>query len=285
VNYPYDRDAVAEDLGMAPPIESSLDAVSDRDFAMDLAHACTVAGVHLSRFGGELVLWSTREFGFARLPEGYSSGSSIMPQKRNPDAAEIVRGKAHALAAGYAALAGLAAGLPLGYSKDLQDDKPPVMAAVETLDLLLRVATGVAAGVEFDRGRMREAALDPGLYAVDLADDLVATGVPFRQAHEAVGTLMRHLADHPRVALRSLGSRDLAVISPHLAGLDPASVLDPARSLARRRSVGSPSRASMKELLAVAGRRIEAARRELTPRTRSTATGPAPGGRTASRAR
>ena len=256
VNYPYDRARVADALGLAPPVESSLDAVSDRDFALDLAHACAVTGLHLSRFGGELVLWSSREFAFAQLPEEFSSGSSIMPQKRNPDAAEILRGKASGLAAEWSALAGLAAGLPLGYSKDLQDDKPPVMRAARTLALLLRVAMGVAAGTTFDRARLLAAALDPGLYAVDLADDLVARGVPFRQAHEAVGRLMRHLADHPDADVRTFTAKQLEAISKDLAALHPAETMDPARSIARHVSAGGPSPASMKALLATAARGI-----------------------------
>lgn len=263
VNYPYDRDAVAGALDMAPPIPSSLDAVSDRDFAMDFLYACAACATHLSRLGAEWVLWSTQEFGFMDLPEAFCSGSSIMPQKQNPDAAELLRGKAAGVVGDLSAMLNLVSGLPLGYSKDLQDDKPPVIRAAWSLRLTLDVATGIASDARFHGDRMGEAAADPGLYAVDMADELVARGVPFRRAHEAVGKLMRHLSEDPSLDPRTMTRTAIRKVSSHLLKLDFGEILDPARSVERHCSPGGPSRASMKKLLSDVTKQIRSLKRKL----------------------
>lgn len=263
VNYPYDRNAVAGALDMAPPIPSSLDAVSDRDFATDFLYACASCATHLSRLGGEWVLWSTREFGFMDLPEEYCSGSSIMPQKQNPDAAELLRGKAAGVVGDLSALFNLVSGLPLGYSKDLQDDKPPVIRAAWTLRLTLDVAKGIASGARFHTDRMARAATDPGLYAVDMADELVAQGVPFRRAHEAVGKLMRHLAEPLSPDPRTMTRAAVRKVSSHLLKLDFGEILDPDRSVERHRSPGGPSRESMKKLLSDVSKQVRSMKRKL----------------------
>jgi len=263
VAYPYDRDAVARALGMEPPIESSLDAVSDRDFAWDLLYACAACAGHLSRLGAEWVLWASSEFHFVAIPEAFSSGSSIMPQKRNPDSAELLRGLAPAVIADLAGLLNLASRLPLGYAKDLQGDKAPVMRSVQALVLALRVAGGMVAGTVFHRARMREAAADPGLYATDLADALVAQGVPFREAHEVVGRLMREVERH---GVRALDRARAARVHPALGGLDLERLISAEASIERRESPGGPSAASMNRLIARVSREI---RRRWRPAPRS----------------
>ena len=191
LNWDIDRDALAADLGFERPYPNSLDAVSNRDFALDYLSAASICAMHLSRLGGEIVLWSSQEFGFCELPDSFASGSSIMPQKKNPDAAELLRGKAPRIAASLQSLLGTMHALPLAYSKDLQEDKEPLFTAVDELELCLAAATGMLAGIHFNRGRLADAAADEMLAATDLADALVQQGVPFREAHGLVGGLVR----------------------------------------------------------------------------------------------
>jgi argininosuccinate lyase len=181
-------------LGLpAPPgqLRNSIDAVADRDFALDYLYAAAMLFQHLSRFGEEIVLWSTSEFGFARLPETAATGSSMMPQKLNPDVAELVRGKAGTAIGRLAGLLATVKGLPLAYDRDLQEDKPPVFAARRDVRLALQAMTVLVSGLEVDRERLAAAAADPLLLATDLAEDLVKGGVPFREAHEQVAASVR----------------------------------------------------------------------------------------------
>ena len=186
--FDVDRKQLARDLGFAAVSENSVDAVSDRDWAARLLFAAALAGVHLSQLAEDLVVFSSAEFGFARLGDGFSTGSSLMPQKRNPDAAELVRGRSGRLVGNLNTLLVVLKGLPTGYNRDLQEDKEAVFDSVDTLALSLRVTAGALAGLSFSRGRM-EAALDAGLLATDLADHLVRRGVPFRESHHAVAAL------------------------------------------------------------------------------------------------
>ena len=195
LNWEIDREAVAEELGFAGVVENSIDGVSNRDFALDYLSAAATCATHLSRIGAEIVLWSTSEFGFCRPAEEFSSGSSIMPQKMNPDAAELLRAKAPRVVADHTALAGVLHGLPLAYSKDLQEDKEPLFDAVDTVELSLRALAGMLPGIEFDRDRMAAAAADEMTAATDVADLLVRRGLPFREAHAVVGGLVRHAID------------------------------------------------------------------------------------------
>jgi argininosuccinate lyase len=195
VNWDIDRDALAADLGFARPSANSLDAVSNRDFALDYLSAASICAMHLSRLGAEIVLWSSQEFGFAELPDSFASGSSIMPQKKNPDAAELLRGKAPRISAAFSSLLGTLHALPLAYSKDLQEDKEPLFDAIDNLELCLAAATGMLAGISFDRERLAAAAEDEMLAATDLADALVKEGVPFREAHGLVGGLVKAAVD------------------------------------------------------------------------------------------
>ena len=195
LNWDVDRDALAADLGFERPYANSLDAVSNRDFALDYLSAASICAMHLSRLGAEIVLWSSQEFGFCELPDSFSSGSSIMPQKKNPDAAELLRGKAPRIAASFQSLLGTMHALPLAYSKDLQEDKEPLFDAIDNLELCLAVATGMLGGISFNRDRLAAAAGDEMLAATDLADALVQEGVPFREAHGLVGGLVKAAVD------------------------------------------------------------------------------------------
>ena len=196
LNWPLDRDTVAAELGFDALVENSIDAVSNRDFALDYLAAATTCATHLSRIGAEIVLWSSDEFGFCRPGEDYSSGSSIMPQKMNPDAAELLRAKAPRVQASFSTLIGILHGLPLAYSKDLQEDKEALFDAVDTIELCLQALDGMLAGISFDRERMAAAAADDLAAATDVADLLVRRGMPFREAHGVVGGLVRHALEH-----------------------------------------------------------------------------------------
>ena len=195
VNWELDRPALAAELGFDRVVENSIDGVSNRDFALDYLAAAATCATHLSRIGSEIVLWSTSEFGFCRPAEEFSSGSSIMPQKMNPDAAELLRAKAPRVVAALTTLTGVMHGLPLAYSKDLQEDKEPLFDAADTIELCLRALDGMLPGIAFDHERMAAAAADEMAAATDVADLLVRRGLPFREAHGVVGGLVRHALD------------------------------------------------------------------------------------------
>ena len=230
---PLDPPGAARRLGFAAVFDNSLDAVSDRDFAADALYALAVLGVHLSRIGEELVLWASTEVGFVVIDDGYATGSSMMPQKRNPDVAELARGKAGRLVGHLTGLLTTLKGLPLTYNKDLQEDKEPLFDAVDTARLVLVALEGMVATAAFDTERMAEAASAPELAATDLAEWLVGRGTAFRDAHAAVGELVRRAA---------AGEASLAelVAADRRLGPEAAALLDPARSLARRNTHGGP---------------------------------------------
>jgi len=237
---PIDREHVAKALGFDGVTTSSLDAVGDRDFAIEIVAACALAQVHLSRLGEELVLWTTSEFGFAKIGEAYCSGSSLMPQKMNPDLAELVRAKAGRVIGSWVTLVTVVKGLPLAYNKDLQETQEPLYDAVETLDASLTVARGMIASLVFDTARMREA-IDKGyLVATEVADYLVTKGVPFREAHDIAGHLVRVAVDRG-VELAALSLAELRAAHP---AFDPdlADWLDPVRAVDRRDLPGGPAR-------------------------------------------
>ena len=202
--FPIDRDATARALGFARPTANSLDAVSDRDFALDYLAAAAQCSLHLSRLAEELILWASQPFGFVRLPDALSTGSSIMPQKKNPDAAELVRGHSGRIVGALTSLTVTMKGLPLAYSKDMQNDKPPVFEAAGLLDLSLAAMTGMIAESSFDTARMRAAAEAGFATATDLADWLVReAGIPFREAHHITGAAVK-LAESRGQALDQL---------------------------------------------------------------------------------
>lgn len=210
--FPIDRDALAADLGFTGVTENSLDAISDRDFLADLLYAGALTGVHLSRVAEDLVLFSSAEFGFVRLSDGFSTGSSLMPQKRNPDVAELTRGKSGRLVGNLTGLLTLLKGLPTGYNRDLQEDKSLAFDTVDTLRLVLPALAGAVATAQFRPDRIRER-LDSQLWATDLADYLVHRGVPFRRSHEAIGRIVR-LAEERAVGLQDLTVEDYRSIHP-----------------------------------------------------------------------
>jgi argininosuccinate lyase len=195
VNWNTSRAHVARELGFDSVAENSLDAVSNRDFVLDYLGAASICAMHLSRLGAELVLWSSEEFGFLELGDSFTSGSSIMPQKKNPDAAELLRAKAPRIAGHFGALLGVLHALPLAYNKDMQEDKEHLFDAVDTLELCLEAATGMLATASFRRERLAQAASDEFLAATDIADLLVRKGMPFRESHGVVAGLVRHALD------------------------------------------------------------------------------------------
>jgi argininosuccinate lyase len=209
VNFATDRGAVARALGFDAVAENSVDAVSNRDFVLDYLAAAATCATHLSRLGAELVLWSSSEFGFVELSDAWSSGSSIMPQKKNPDAAELLRAKAPRIAGHLVALHGVLHGLPLTYNKDLQEDKEGLFDTIDTLELCLTAAAGMLRGARFDRERLLDAAADEFLAATDVADLLVRKGLPFREAHGVVAGLVR-TAVEKGVSLSDLSPEELA---------------------------------------------------------------------------
>ena len=230
-------------------LQNSLDAVSDRDFALDLLYACAVLGVHLSRLGEEWVLWTSAEFGFARLDDAYSSGSSIMPQKKNPDAYELMRGKAGRLVGNLNALLITLKSLPLGYSKDLQEDKEPLFDSVDSILAMLAVLPEMLRTSSFDGRRMREAA-DGFALATELADFLAARGVPFREAHRVVGQLVKR-CEEQGISFEEVSTEELVSAHPALVDL-PQDLLTPGGSVANKHSPGSTAPNSVEEQLRLA---------------------------------
>jgi argininosuccinate lyase len=188
--YPLDREATAAELGFDGVTANSLDAVGDRDFVVETLAAVALGMVHLSRLAVEIVWWSNPRFGFVRVADAYSTGSSMMPNKRNPDPAELIRGRTARASAALMALLGILKGLPLGYQRDLQEDKPPLFGAVASFEASLGVLAGLIATLAVDRDRMADAAADGYTTATTLADALVRRGVPFRAAHHIVGGLV-----------------------------------------------------------------------------------------------
>jgi argininosuccinate lyase len=240
VNFDTDRGSVAAELGFERVAPNSIDAVSNRDFVLDYLGAAATCATHLSRLGGELVLWSTEEFGFVELPDAWTSGSSIMPQKKNPDAAELLRAKAPRIVAHLGALHGVMHALPLTYNKDLQEDKEHLFDAVDTLALCLAAATGMIAGARFRRERMAAAAADELIAATDLADLLVKRGTPFRAAHGVVAGLVREAVD---------SGRSLTEVAVAALGPDVAQVLERSSWLESKVSEGGTALARVREQL------------------------------------
>ncbi|HEY2160374.1 MAG TPA: argininosuccinate lyase [Solirubrobacteraceae bacterium] len=215
VNFDTDRGMIARELGFSGVAENSIDAVSNRDFVLDFLAAAATCATHLSRLGAEIVLWSSEEFGFCEVSDAWASGSSIMPQKKNPDAAELLRAKAPRIAAHLVALHGVMHGLPLTYNKDMQEDKEHLFDAADTLELCLAAARGMLAGIAFSRERLAAAAGDEFLAATDIADLLVRRGMPFRESHGIVAGLVRSAIEKGK-SLSELSREELAEHSPLL---------------------------------------------------------------------
>jgi argininosuccinate lyase len=235
---PLDPAGVAADLGFASNFDNSLDAVSDRDFVAEALFALTLVGIHLSRIGEEIVLWTSEEFGFARLDDAYATGSSMLPQKKNPDIAELARGKAGRLIGDLTGLLATLKGLPLAYNRDLQEDKEPLFDAVDQVSLALAAMAGMLATIRFDVERMQAAADSPTASATDLAEHLVEQGMPFRDAHAVVGALVRESLE---------GASSLAeLVAAHPAlGEGAVHLLGPGVSVTRRTTPGGAGPAAV----------------------------------------
>jgi argininosuccinate lyase len=215
VNFDTDREMVAGELGFSSVAENSIDAVSNRDFVLDYLAAASTCATHMSRLGAEIVLWSSEEVGFCEVSDAWASGSSIMPQKKNPDAAELLRAKAPRISAHLTAMYGVMHGLPLTYNKDMQEDKEQLFDAVDSLELVLAAAQGMVSTITFKRSRLAEAAGDEFLAATDVADYLVKRGLPFRQCHGVVSGLVRLAVSSGRT-LSELTPPELSDASPLL---------------------------------------------------------------------
>jgi argininosuccinate lyase len=247
--FPIDREFLREELGFLSISENSIDAVSDRDWALGLAFVAARVGIHLSRLAEDLVLFGSKEFGFVRLSDGYSTGSSLMPQKRNPDVAELVRGKSGRLTGNLVSLLTVLKGLPTGYNRDLQEDKGTLFDSVDTLTMVLPAIEGAIGGAEFQTDRI-EAALDPQLLSTDLADYLVRAGVPFRKAHEVVATVVR-VAEDRGVPVDQLPVE--AFQEAHAAfGSDVLEVFEWERSVEAREAPGGTARKAVLDQITAA---------------------------------
>ncbi len=239
---------VARELGFDRTTENSIDATASRDVVAEFAYIAAQIGIDLSRLSEEIILWATREFGFVRLDDAYSTGSSIMPQKKNPDIAELARGKSGRLIGNLTGLLVTLKGLPLAYNRDLQEDKEPAFDSVETLEVVLPAFTGMVSTLRFDHARMAELAPQGFSLATDVADWLVRRHVPFREAHEISGALVRFCEDHG-MDLHEPTDADYAAISPHLSG-EVRGVLTVAGSIASRSGVGGTALDRVEEQLA-----------------------------------
>jgi argininosuccinate lyase len=255
--------AVAAELGFRGALPNSIDATSDRDFVAEFLFAATMAGLHLSRLGEEICLWASREFRWATLDDRYSTGSSIMPQKKNPDIAELARGKAGRLVGNLTGLLTTLKGLPFGYNRDLQEDKEPVFDTVDTLLLVLPAMTGSVATLVFDRERMASAAPEGFALATDIAEWLVRERVPFRVAHEVAGACVRY-AESRGIELWDLSDEDFAAISPHL-NHGVRAVLTTRGSMDSRDAFGGTAPVRVKEQLAQLRSDLASDRQLVTP--------------------
>ena len=255
---PLDPVTTAHELGFTSSAANSMDAVSDRDFAAEFAFCAAMVGIHLSRIGEEIVLWTSREFRWVELDDSFATGSSIMPQKKNPDVAELARGKTGRLVGNLTAILTMLKGLPLAYDRDLQEDKEPVFDSLDTLLVLLPAVTGMIATMRIDIDRLAAAAPEGFALATDVAEDLVRRGVPFREAHEAVGRLVAWCAQHS-CDLPDVDDAQLAELSPHLTpGI--RSVLSVRGALAARSARGGTAPERVAEQLADLRSRISGQR-------------------------
>lgn len=252
--FPIDRDMVAKELGFSAVSDNSLEAVADRDFALEFLSAAAITMAHISRFSEELIMWTSREFGFAVMDEAFSTGSSIMPQKKNPDAAELIRGKSGRVFGDLMALLTVIKGLPLAYNKDLQEDKEAVFDAGDTVKKCLRVLAGVVDTMKFDSGRMAKAADDDFITATDLADYLAVKGMPFSEAHTVVGNIVK-VASRKGKRLADVTLEEYKDFSA-LFARDVLDVIRVKRSVERRTSDGGTSPDQLKKQIETAKKLI-----------------------------
>jgi argininosuccinate lyase len=256
--FPLDREATARALGFDRPMRNSLDAVSSRDFLLETVSALAICAVHLSRIAEELVLWSSQEFGFMQMSDAFTTGSSIMPQKKNPDMPELVRGKTGRVVGSLVNLLVILKGLPLSYNRDLQEDKAPVFEAFDTVRDCLAVLRGAIASATFDRARMEAALKDGFLDATEVADWLASRGVPFREAHHVAGRLVQQAIERGT----TLSELPLDVYQAAHEAFDESvfSALDMETAVERRDVLGGPSRARVEQAIAELRGRLQARR-------------------------
>jgi argininosuccinate lyase len=247
--YPLDREFVANALQFRQPMRNSIDATASRDFLMEAASAIAILAIHLSRIGEEIVLWSSQEFRFMCLSDAFSTSSSMMPQKKNPDVAELVRGKSALCVGALVSLLVLEKSLCFGYGRDLQEDKRPIFEAVDAVNTSLLALAGALGTATFARERMRDALNHGHICATDLADFLVSHGVTFRDAHHMVGALVRE-AEQAGCTLRELSPEVLGNVHPALATAAATSALDPATSVENRRLFGGPAKQRVLDAIA-----------------------------------
>jgi argininosuccinate lyase len=245
--FPLDRKMLAKDLGFSRITANSLDAVSDRDFALETLFALATLAMHLSRLSEDMILFASPEFGFIELPDEYSTGSSLMPQKKNPDAWELIRGKTGRIYGSLFALLTTCKGLPSSYQRDLQEDKEPLFAAHDQSLAMTKIAGAALAATKFRETRLREAAQDPALVATEVADYLVAQGIPFRDAHEIVGKVLR-AADQDGKSIREMPLDRLREFSPAF-GPDLSTVLTLESAIARRSGAGGTAPGAVRSAL------------------------------------
>jgi argininosuccinate lyase len=244
-----DRQAIAAELGFSSVTQNSMDAVSDRDFACELLSALAILGMHLSRLSEDVVLWSSTEFGYLKLSDRHTTGSSLMPQKKNPDIAELTRGKTGRLYGNLVSLLTTMKGLPLAYNRDMQEDKEAIFDSVDTAKTVLQIFAEMMEEASFREETMAEAAADPDLLATDLADRLVIAGIPFRKAHEVVGKLVG-LATERNVSLDQLDPQDFIDAAPVLTPKVVKEIFHLGTALAARKAAGAPSSENIAQRLA-----------------------------------
>ena len=247
-SFPIDRDFTSQELGLQGPTRNAMDSVSDRDFALEMLSTLSIIAVHLSRMAEEIVLWSSTEFSFVTLPDGFCTGSSIMPQKKNPDVAELVRGKTGRVFGAMVSLFTTMKGLPLAYNRDMQEDKEPLLDALETVKGSLQVMAGMMGGLTFNKETLEKRAQEGFTTATDLADYLVRKGVPFRDAHGIVGRIVAHCVEKG-LELDQLPLEQLREFSP-LIGEDVFQVLGVRESVNSRDSLGGTSRPQVEKQIA-----------------------------------
>jgi argininosuccinate lyase len=245
--FPIDRKTLADDLGFSRISANSLDAVSDRDFAIEFLSALATIAMHLSRLSEDMILFASTEFGFVELPDEYSTGSSLMPQKKNPDSWELIRGKTGRIYGALFALLTTMKGLPSSYQRDLQEDKEPLFAARDQALAMVKIAAAALAATKFREARLREASQNPALVATEVADYLVAQGIPFREAHEIVGKVLRACEKEGK-SIREMPIDELAAFSPAF-GRDLSTVLTLESALARRGVAGGTALGAVRAAL------------------------------------
>lgn len=254
VSFKIDREYLAELLGFASVSENSIDAVSDRDFIIEFISTCSNIMIHLSRYAEDLIIWSSEEFGYVELDDAFATGSSMLPQKKNPDSLELIRGKTARVSGNLLSLMTLLKGLPLAYCKDLQEDKEPLFDSVDTVSICLKIFAGVISTIKINKNII-EKTFSEYLTASDLSDYLIKKGMPFRKSHEVVGSIIRYTVEK-NISLSKIPIEQYKKFSK-LFGKDIYTVIDIKKSVESKKTIGSTSTESVKKQIASAKRRLK----------------------------